>query len=148
MSTGFKIRVIQLEKLVSMINEMEILIRFRAMRTKELIEEISKQDSFRNFLFLNNVSFYMADENNSIIECWKVAAEKTMFFQEKDKLLLKSIGEQIGGTDVEGQLLMLSLSKSIAQRNLSEAENDLQVKGKMLRTVWPLMGIVAGLLLI
>lgn len=147
-STGFKMRVIQLEKLISMINEMEILIRFRAMRTKELIDEISRQDSFKNFLFLNNFNYYMSNEDINIIDCWKIAAEKTMFFEEKDKLILQSIGEQIGGTDVDGQLSMLSLNRNIAERNLTEAENNLEIKGKMLRTVWPLMGIIAGLLFI
>lgn len=141
-------RVIQLEKIIMMINEMEILIRFRAMRTKEIIDEIYEQESFKNFLFLDNFKFYVDEENNNVVTSWRYAVEKTMFLNEDDKLILINIGEQIGSTDIEGQLSMLNINKNKIQHNLNEAEENLAVKGKMLRTVWPLMGIIISLVII
>ncbi len=141
-------RVIQLEKFISMLSEMEILIRFRAMRLNELINELSEQDSFKNFIFLNNLNAYISYGDFNINESWSIAAEKTMFFTENDKRILQSVGEQIGNTDVDGQLSMLNLNKTLAERNLSEAENEYRIKGKMLKTVWGLCGLAAGIMMI
>lgn len=141
-------RVIQLEKFITMLNEMEILIRFRAVRTCELISELSGQESFRNFLFLNILSDYIEDETVDINEGWRNAASRTMFFTESDKRILLNVGEQIGSTDIDGQLSMLSMNKTLAERNLSEAENDYRIKGKMLKTVWGLCGLAAGIMII
>ncbi len=141
-------RVIQLEKIIMMINEMEILIRFRAMRTKEIIDEIYEQESFKNFIFLDNFKFYVDEEKDNVVDSWRRAVEKTMFLNEMDKLILINIGEQIGSTDIEGQLSMLNINKGKIQHNLNEAEESLAVKGKMLKTVWPLIGIVISLVII
>ncbi len=141
-------RVIQLEKIIMMINEMEILIRFRAMRTKEIIDEIYEQESFKNFIFLDNFKFYVDEEKDNVVDSWRRAVEKTMFLNEMDKLILINIGEQIGSTDIEGQLSMLNINKGKIQHNLNEAEESFAVKGKMLKTVWPLIGIVISLVII
>lgn len=141
-------RILQLEKLSAMINEMEILIRFRAMRINDLINELSEQEMFRNFLFMNNLNEYLSDESMNINECWCVASKKTLFLSEDDKRILFSIGEQLGGTDIDGQLSMLALNKTLAQRNLSEAQEEFRIKGRMFRNIWGLCGIAAGIMLI
>lgn len=148
MSAGMKMRVLQLENLVNMLSEMEILIRFRALRTGELIKELSEQESFRNFIFLNILNACTDEPEGNIAEKWSYALKKTMFFSESDKRILLNVGEQIGSTDIEGQLSMLSLNKTLAHRNLDEAVNEYRIKGKMLRTVWGLCGIAAGIIII
>ena len=42
-STGLKMRVIQLRKFIAMLDEISVLIGFRAMRTREVIEEIAEE---------------------------------------------------------------------------------------------------------
>lgn len=147
-SAGMKTRILQLEKLTAMINEMEILIRFRAMRVSELINELSSQEVFRNFLFLNILDECMNDGSLNVNECWRIAANKTVFLSDSDKRILYNIGEQLGGTDIDGQLSMLAMNKALAQRNLLEAEEEFRIKGKMFRNVWGLCGIAAGIMLI
>lgn len=140
-------RAVQLEKLVAMLSEIEILIRFRALRTGELISELTEQESFKNFLFLNILSLYIADGETDINRSWLAAAGKTAFLNESDKRILVSVGEQLGSTDIDGQLSMLALNKTLAQRNLCEAENDCRIKGKMFKNVWGLCGLAAGIML-
>lgn len=147
-SAGMKTRILQLEKLTAMINEMEILIRFRAMRVSELINELSSQEVFRNFLFLNILNECMNDESMNVNECWCIAAKKSVFLSDSDKRILYNIGEQLGSTDIDGQLSMLVMNKALAQRNLIEAEEEFRIKGKMFRNVWGLCGIAAGIMLI
>ncbi len=147
-SAGLKMRVLQLEKFIAMLNEMEILIRFRAVRTYEIIAELSNQDSFRNFIFLNILNEYIEDETIDINEGWRNAAKNAIFFTESDKRILLNVGEQIGSTDIDGQLSMININKTLAQRNLSEAEADYRTKGKMLKTVWGLCGLAAGIMIV
>lgn len=148
MSAGLKMRMLQLENLVNMLTEMEILIRFRALRTGEIIKELSAQESFRNFIFLNILNDCTDEPDCDISEQWQYALKRTVFFSDSDKRILLSVGEQIGSTDIEGQLSMLSLNKNLARRNLDEAERDFRIKGRMLRTVWGLCGIAAGIIII
>ncbi len=140
-------RVHELKKIVLMFDEMSVLIRFRAVRTREMIEEISKHDSLNNFIFLNILvdRLEFEDDVNSV---WKTAASRTAFLSEGDKAILMGVGDRIGSTDIDGQLSMLELSKSLAEQNLKNAEADYRTKGKMLRTVWCLCGIAAGIMAI
>ena len=130
-----------------MLEEMSVLIRYRAIRTKDLIEEISGHESFSGFIFLNMLSDFIQTEED-VNKSWKEAATKAFFLNESDKDILLSVGEQIGNTDIEGQISMLELSKSLAKRNLNDAENEYRIKGKMIRTAWSLCGLAAGILII
>ena len=140
-------RVNELKKIILMLDEMATLIRFRAIRTKEMIEEIANHESFSNFIFLNILADCL-ELDDDINSSWRTAAARTIFLNEGDKAILMGVGEQIGGTDIDGQLSMLELSKTLAERNLLNAEDEYRTKGKMLRTVWGLCGIAAGIMLI
>lgn len=146
-SAGLKMRVLQLRKFVAMLDEMAVMIRFRAVRTRELIEEISRHESFASFIFLNILNECL-ELDDDINHSWKTAAARSVFLSESDKDILLSVGEQIGSTDIDGQLSMLALNKSLAERNLFQAENEYRTKGKMLRTVWGLCGLAAGIMVI
>ena len=146
-SAGLKMRVIELRNFVAMLDEMSVLIRFRAIRTRELIEEISSRDSFGGFIFLNMLSDFLECDDD-INKSWKNAASKTFFLSDSDRNILLNVGEQIGSTDIDGQLSMLALNKSLAERNLYDAENEYRIKGKMIRTVWSLCGLAAGIMII
>lgn len=146
-SAGLKMRVNELKKIILMLDEMATLIRFRAIRTKEMIEEIANHESFSNFIFLNILADCL-ELDDDINSSWRTAAARTIFLNEGDKAILMGVGEQIGGTDIDGQLSMLELSKTLAERNLLNAEDEYRTKGKMLRTVWGLCGIAAGIMFI
>ncbi len=140
-------RVHELKKIILMLDEMATLIRFRAVRTKEMIEEIANHESFSNFIFLN-ILVDCLELDDDINTSWRTAAVRTFFLNEGDKAILMGVGEQIGGTDIDGQLSMLELSKTLAERNLLNAEDEYRTKGKMLRTVWSLCGIAAVIMFI
>lgn len=140
-------RVVQLRKFVAMLDEMAILMRFKALRTKEIITEISKHESFGSFIFLNTLNDCL-ELDDDISASWCEAAHRAVFLNESDKNILIGVGEQIGGTDIEGQLSMLAMSKTLAEQNLLQAENEYRIKGRMLRTVWSLCGLAAGIMVI
>ena len=86
--------------------------------------------------------------DDDISASWCEAAHRAVFLNESDKNILIGVGEQIGGTDIEGQLSMLAMSKTLAEQNLLQAENEYRIKGRMLRTVWSLCGLAAGIMVI
>lgn len=140
-------RVIQLRKFIAMLDEIAILIRFRAMRTREIIEEITGYNSLENFVFLDILDECLELEDD-ISKGWRTAAQRTTFLNSSDKDILLSVGEQIGSTDINGQLSMLELNRNLAERNLLQAEEEYRVKGRMFRTVWCLCGLAAGIMVI
>ncbi len=140
-------RMLELRKFIIMLDEMSVLIRFRATRTRDLIDELSKQENLSNFVFLNLLTDFM-DMEDDINISWKTAASRTLFLTRSDKDILIGVGEQIGSTDVDGQLSMLELSRMLAEKNLNQAEDEYRTKGRMLRTVWMLCGLAAGIMVI
>ncbi len=140
-------RVIQLKKFIAMLDEMSVLIHFRAVRTRELIAEIAKHESFNNFIFLNILTDCMELEDDISIS-WREASKRAIFFNESDKDILLNVGEQIGNTDVNGQLSMIAMNRTLAEHNLAQAEDEYRIKGRMLRTVWSLCGLAAGIMII
>ena len=146
-SASLKMRAVQLKKLLQMLDEMSILIQYKAMRTKELIAEIGKHDGFKDLIFLEILNESLELEEDINIG-WKSAVKRTFFLSNDDKDILLNVGEQIGNTDVNGQLSMLELNKSMIERNLAQAEMDYKIKGKMFRTVWGMCGLAAGIIML
>lgn len=126
---------------------MSILIQFRALRTRELIAEISCHDCFNDCIFLDILNECLELEED-VNKGWKNAVKRTSFLNTSDKEILINVGDQIGSTDINGQISMLTLNKNLAERNLLLAEDDYRIKGKMLRTVWCLLGLGAGIMII
>ena len=146
-STTLKMRVVQLRKLITMLDEMSVLIQFRALKTRELIKEISEHDCLGSFIFLDILSECLEFESDINIG-WKTAVKQTAFLNSSDKDIMLSVGDQIGTTDINGQISMLELNKNLAERNLYQAEEEYRIKGKMLRTVWCLCGLAAGIMIL
>ena len=148
MSAELKMRVQQLEKFLLLLNETEILIKYRALRTAEIISELSERDNFSDFDFINNLKQKLTGENDNISVCWQNSVNETKFLSEKDKRIFSGVGEQLGTTDISGQISMIELNKKLLEENLSEARTELTEKGKLSRPVWGLAGIAIGILII
>ncbi len=147
MSAGLKMRVLQLRKFIAMLDEMSVMIHFRAIRAKDLIMEISRHESFGSFIFLNILTDCL-ELDDDVGASWKEATKRTFFLNESDKDILLCVGEQIGSTDIDGQLSMIAASRTLAEQNLVQAEDEYRIKGHMLRNVWSLCGLAAGIMII
>lgn len=147
-SAKLKMRVQQLENFSAMLNEIEILIKFRALRVYEIINELSSHASFVNFSFLSTLNELMKSDDCDIAVCWQKSTDKTVFLTDADRRIFLNVGEQLGSTDIDGQISMLEMNKVLIDRNLTEAKKELNEKGKLLKTVWGLMGIVLGIVII
>ena len=147
LSSALRLRCVQLNCMRSVFEEMSTLIRYRAVRCKELMTELCGREAYSGFDFLQKLDTELKG-GTDISEAWKISARQARFITESDREILLSTGEQLGTTDIDGQLSMLTLSAGLAEKNLMEAREESSRKGRMTLCVWVLCGIAAGIMLL
>lgn len=65
-----------------------------------------------------------------------------------DNALLLEFGEQLGKTDVDGQLKHLELYEALFKKQLTDAENEINKKSKLYKTMGFFVGTAAALMII
>ena len=68
--------------------------------------------------------------------------------KNSDRQLLLEFGEQLGKTDVDGQLKHLELYESLFKKQLTDAENEINKKSKLYKTMGFFVGTAAALMII
>lgn len=96
--------------------------------------------------------FDIADENGTpFYTAWsnRVNAIPSRYgLKSSDRQLLLEFGEQLGKTDVEGQLKHLELYEAVFKNQLSNAENEIKKKSKLYKTMGFFVGTAAALMMI
>ena len=68
--------------------------------------------------------------------------------KNSDRQLLLEFGEQLGKTDVDGQLKHLELYEALFKKQLTDAENEINRKSKLYKTMGFFVGTTAALMII
>ena len=147
LSSALRLRCVQLNCMRSVFEEMATLIRYRAVRCKELMTELCGKETYSGFDFMQKLDIALKS-GIGITEAWQTSAIQARFITESDREILLSTGEQLGTTDIEGQLSMLTMSAGLAEKNLREAREESRVKGPMYRRIGFFGGAVAALVLL
>lgn len=96
--------------------------------------------------------FELNDEDNTAfytLWCERVSLISAKFGLENcDRELLIEFGEQLGKTDVDGQLKHLELYESLFKKQLTEAESEINKKSKLYKTMGFFVGTAAALMII
>ena len=69
-------------------------------------------------------------------------------FNEEDKKLISSIGQQLGKCELDGQLSAIALLKTETENLISEADKIYNEKGKMYRYLGVLTGAFISIIVI
>lgn len=146
-SSALKCRCTQLRLIAEMLDEMSSKIRYRSLRISELMNGIAESPAYSGSTFVRCVSELM-NSGAPVNEAWIKAAEQAHFFGEEERDILKNIGSQLGDSDTEGQLSMLSLGSTMLMRCLEASEKEYSDKSRMIMSVWTLCGIGAGIFII
>ncbi len=91
------------------------------------------------------------EQNGSFFERWKrsvINASDGYFLKHEDKQLLCSFGENLGVTDVEGQLKHIELYKGLAKSHLDNCKKDITEKSRLYKTMGFFVGTAAALIVI
>ena len=145
-SEKLKNRVKGLNLINYMLEEISILIRYKAMTVYEIVETLKQNQIYNQLSFLNNF-----DNNMQIpfITKWeKNIDEMPTALTASDLKLLKSFGASLGTSDIDGQLSTIEVFKE----NFSKLEKDsiaiYEKKSKLYRSLGVLVGAFVSIVII
>lgn len=146
-STSLKTRLTNLKKINFLIDEIIILLRFKASTVYEITEYLVKNGRFSDFDFLGCIT---PDKDVSFQQNWHNAIEANppMSLNRNDLEILADIGKNLGTSDMEGQISMLSLQRAELETLISYAEADCEKKSKLYRSLGVLAGAFISVMLI
>ena len=148
-SKKYKNRVIELKDFRNAINILETKIKFTYEPIKEIFKEISKNTDKKISQIFENSCKYI--EENSTKEAWNKSIEETkeiLSLNEEDINIIKSLGNMLGKTDVEGQISEIELTSNYIETQIAKAEEERKKNEKMYRTLGTVVGLAIVIILI
>lgn len=146
-SAALKARLIALQKINYLIDEIIILLRFKASTVYEIIEHLTRNERFSDFSFLNKITAngeipFQLDWCNSL----KISPPSNL--KTEDLHILADIGKNLGTSDIEGQISTLNLQRNELKTLISSAEEDCERKSKLYRSLGVLVGAFISVMLV
>ena len=140
--------MILLKKLEYMLEDMEMLIRFKSATVYDILRTLNAKESFSELAFIK----YAAEGDETIPFCrmWEksVRLYNEPALKAEDQNLILSIGHELGKSDINGQINALQLKKNELKDLISIAETEYRKKGSLYRSVGVLTGAFITILLI
>jgi stage III sporulation protein AB len=131
-----------LSDMVLILEEASVKIRWLGMPVVQFIREGASRYTF----------LHTAAENITTNESWRIAwnaaADNAGELTDSDRELIKRFGEELGSSDVGGQIALIEANKTLFIRLRDEARAVLNKKGTLYTKVSLLLGIGAAVMLI
>ncbi len=124
------------------------MIRFRAVPVGELLSSLLSKDRYEKSMFLHKLKEGFEGENIQIKNIWGKALEETVYLNTDDKEIILSVGNNLGDTDTEGQLSMLTMASELIGKNLDTAVSEKLKSEKLVLSMWMFTGIGIGIMVI
>lgn len=129
-----------IESTLLMIKQIKIEIEFLNLPLFEMVQKISKSDSFKSLDYLSNCCC-LIKEGIDFPLAWNRAIKESLEKynrSEKDKLLL--LGESLGSTDISSQISMLNVYESYFLQEATLAKE----KEKKYASLYITLGVLFG----
>jgi stage III sporulation protein AB len=138
-------RVVILQEIRYLIDEVTMLIRFKGATVREIVDTLVADSRLADLTFLGAVSENYVD-GVSFSDCWEASAKEFRAggLTAADCKLIENIGKNLGTTDIEGQVASLALYQSEAEAAYKSAEAETAKKAKLYTS----LGILAGAFLL
>lgn len=135
-------RVRTLKSVGYMLDEIEMLLKYRSATVYEIIENLNNDKRFSELGFILEIADKCRDTDIPFNDIWCSCIDKhtEIFLKKEDKDLICSIGQYLGTSDAETQLNTIQIKKGELSAFLKNAEEDLLKKAKLYRSI----GILAG----
>lgn len=146
-SATLRARLVALKKINYLIDEIIILLRFKASTVYEIIDHMKKDEFFSDFEFLGNIT---SDSVTSFQLDWcnSIEVNPPLNLKSEDLQILVDIGKNLGTSDIEGQISTLNLQRNELKLLISSAEADCEKKSKLYRSLGVLVGAFISVMLI
>ncbi|WP_124099128.1 stage III sporulation protein AB [Ruminococcus sp. Marseille-P6503] len=127
-----------LKKIIRLLEESEIMIKYNACTFSELLEHYRICDEIKDIDFIEQ---YSLSGEADIKEAVCGAVKRTgLELTEEEKHNLNSFFLELGSTDLEGQLAIISHYKEYFRECLCRADEETQAKCRLYKS----MGILGG----
>ena len=149
-SKKYRNRVDELKKIKEACNILESKIKFTYKPLGDIFEEIA--DIFKDTNISNifrNISINMKEKDFRL--AWNETIEnsrKLLNLKKEDINILKSLGNMLGKTDVQGQLNEISLNMNFLDTQIRLAEEEQHKNEKMYKTLGTIVGLAIIIILI
>ena len=140
----------ELEASIVMIEELSLQIRYRALPVYELASALESSKGLEPLRFIGTLSEHIENERDFSI-AWSNAIDSSKdqtSLKEDDIKILISVGNELGKSDIDGQISTLSLYRDMLSRSLKSAIEEKHNKGKMYRNLGALIGVGIAIILI
>lgn len=149
LSRSYTDRVKELRELSNLINMLKNKITFTHMPLGEIFEDLSKVISNKRISnVLKNVSKNI--KQKSFENVWNEAIDKERKFlnlKNEDIILVKSLGNLLGKTDIEGQISELNQFSNMLNFQIQKAEEESKKNEKMYKSLGTIIGLVIVIIL-
>lgn len=142
-------RISILKSVEYMLEEMELLIRFRAANVYEIMDSLQNSPQLDNLDFIKYAAEH-SSENMPFDHLWEksIAEYNESCLKAEDTALIESIGKDIGKSDLEGQISIIKLKKNELSALISCSEKEYTGKAGMYRSIGILGGALVSILLV
>ena len=145
-SEKLKKRAGELGLVCHMLEEMAILIRYKALTVYELIDNLKSNTMVCSLPFLSE---FKSDVRLPFKSSWENNIDNiNTFMNDGDVKLLKTLGSTLGTSDIDGQLQSLEVFKADFNRLEKEAIAAYEKKSKLYRSLGLLCGMFVSIMLI
>jgi len=149
-SKKYRNRVYELKNFKEAFNILESKIKFTYEPLGDIFEEIS------NLYSKNSIRhIFISTKNNmnklGVKESWNNAINSNgqkLSLNTEDLNIIKSLGNMLGKTDVEGQLNEIKLGMNFLDTQIAKAEEECKKNEKMYRTLGTIFGLAIIIILI
>ena len=136
-------RVDELREIKTALNIFKTKLKYTYSPIPEIFSEIGENIKSNIGTVFKIAVSYMQEETASA--SWEKAVDTVIFnMNEEDKSILKSLGNLLGKTDLEGQISQIELTEHFLEEQIIKAEKERQKNEKLFRT----LGMTAGLAIV
>ena len=134
------------QKLLFFIEDCEICFRYQNLTLHELFSSLAGRTEYQNFEFLQKLAENFKEE--TIPEkAWQEAL-KSCHFPDEAGQILKSLGSELGKSDLQGQTEILKLCQNQMQKALQTAQANSTQKCRLYQSLGWLGGAMLAVILL
>lgn len=147
-SRKLSMRVRFLQQYLQFISCIETEIRYSQRVLSEIISEYKNESEFKNFLIEVKENLKL---RANFSDAWTESVHKipdSYGLLKQDKELISEFGQELGSTDVDGQIALCSLNKSLISSILNAAKEEKTKKSKLYFMLGTSFGMCIAIILL
>lgn len=135
-----------MERLCQMLRELSVQMKFRSLSVQELLEQLCCEPAYAMFHFPVEILTAM-EQGVPLCEAWRAGMQQDMVVPDTARQLLLSLGEELGASDLDGQVETLAQYRQQLEPYAEEAGKRCVQRQRLYCSLGILGGMMAAILL-